>query len=386
MVPPEFLYLPSVVEKSSLNPFTPGTGRLPPYLAGREPEQRVLRGLFERLHVGSPINRPLIVYGPRGNGKTALLRWTREQVEAEERLEWIWLTPAEIPSRDELASQLQVDSWMRRLAPANLSVAGVGVGFRESDRPQRLAMALEARAKARPFVLFLDEAHTIGAEVGRLLLNAARTAGGSAPFLLILAGTPDLEDRLSGIGASFWNRADIRPLGRLDSRAAAEAIRRPLDSDGVEIEPAALDRIVRDSHGYPYFLQVWGEAVWERKVPSADGRRRVTTAVVEEATQEFEATRDRYYRTRFNELDAADLLPAAREVALALRGKEQLPHGGLREAVRRATGNGGPDEQAAARALRHLGLVWQSDGAPVWEPGIPSLLDYILEYAPAPTA
>ena len=109
-------------------------------------------------------------------------------------------------------------------------------------------------------------------------------------------------------------------------------------------------------------------------------------AVVDEAAPDFEMTRARYYRTRFDELKAAGLLPAAREVALALRGKEQLPHGGLGEAVRRATGNGGPEEKDAARALRHLGFVWRSDGAPTWEPGIPSLMDYVLEYAPAPRA
>ena len=379
--------MPSVVEKNSLNPFTPGAGGLPPYLAGREPEQRVLRRLFDRMHAGAPTNRLLIFYGPRGNGKTALLKWTLEQVEGDDGLDGTWLTPADIPVPEKVAERLHPKSWADRIAPENISVVGVSVGLRSSGEEPLLAAALEARAKVRPFVVFLDEAHTISAEVGHLLLNAAQTASGSAPFLLILAGTPDLEDQLSGIGASFWDRSNIRPLGRLDAEAATEAIRRPLASDGVEIEPATLDRIVRDSHGYPYFLQVWGEAVWERTVPTPEGRGRVTTAVLEEAAREFETTRDLYYRRRVNELDAGNLLPAAREVALAFCERAQLPLGGLREAVRRATGSGGgPEEKAAARALRHLGLVWQSGSTPTWEPGIPSLMDYILEHAPAPSA
>ena len=372
---------------SKQNPFKPGTGTVPPYLAGRESEQELLHELFEGLRAGVPPNGPLVFYGPRGNGKTALLGWTAQQIEAEEGLDGTWLTPDEIPTPDTLASELLPDSWMQRLAPANISVAGVGVGFRESDRPRRLAVAIEARAKARPFVLFLDEAHMIDPEVGRLLLNAAQKATRLAPFLLVLAGTPDLEDGLRGIGASFWHRADIHPLGRLDPEAAAEAIRRPLADDGISIESGALERIVRESHGYPYFVQLWGQAVWKRAAPSSDGDRRVTAAVVEMAAGEFDATRNRHYRLRYNELKAASLLPAAREVALAFRGKERLSDTALDAAVGRGTTTGnGPDAESAARTLRHLGLVWQSAGAPVWEPGIPSLMDFIREHAPAPTA
>ena len=369
-----------------LNPFTPGTGGLPPYLAGRAPEQQVIRRLFERMRAGAPPNRPLIFYGPRGNGKTALLRWARQEVEADEGLDGTWLTPTDIAASGNLAKRLQSGSWMTRLAPQNISVAGVAVGLRPSEEQPLLPEVLEARAAARPFVLFLDEAHTISMEIGRLLLNAAQIATGSAPFLLILAGTPDLEDRLSGIGASFWDRGDIRPLGRLGAEAA-EAIRRPLADDGISIESEALERIVRESHGYPYFVQLWGEAVWERAVPAPDGGRRVTAAVAEAAAEEFESTKDRYYRRRYNELKAASLLPAAREVALAFRGNERLSDTALDDAVGRgaAAGNG-PDAESAARTLRHLGLVWQSAGAPVWEPGIPSLMDFIREHAPAPTA
>ena len=126
------------------NPFKPGTGGLPPYFAGRETERSLLLGLFEGLRAGSPPARPVVFYGPRGNGKTALLGWTAQQIEAEEGLDGTWLTPDEIPTPDTLASELLPDSWMQRLAPANISVAGVGVGFRESDRPRRLAVAIEA--------------------------------------------------------------------------------------------------------------------------------------------------------------------------------------------------------------------------------------------------
>lgn len=39
---------------------------------------------------------------------------------------------------------------------------------------------------------------------------------------------------------------------------------------------------------------------------------------------------------------------------------------------------------AAAEVLEHLGFVWRTKRLPRWEPGIPSLMDYLREHAPAP--
>ena len=41
-------------------------------------------------------------------------------------------------------------------------------------------------------MLLLDEAHTVGEEIGSALLNASQQVGRELPFLLVLAGTPEL--------------------------------------------------------------------------------------------------------------------------------------------------------------------------------------------------
>ena len=366
---------------TELGPFQPGTGRPPPYLAGREEEQSLFRSHFEALRRGRSAPAEILLYGPRGNGKTALLRWAKREVDADDGLDAHWLVGSDIPAPADLVARLGLGSWLRKIAPENVSFAGVGVSLRRGDdRPPLLAEALEARAKAKPLLMLLDEAHTLKPEVGQWILNAAQAAGSEAPFLLVLAGTPDLRARLSEMGASFWNRATKLPVGRLDETATAEAIRRPLADDGIAVEAEALARMVRESHGYPFFVQLWGQAVWDRVRGSAAGAGAVTAAVVEEAAGGFETRRNRYYLDRFRELKERELLPAARAVAAAFRDGSRLSDAAFERAV--APGGGGAGGAEAAEALEHLGFVWQAGGTPSWEPGIPSLMDYIVEHAP----
>ena len=51
------------------NPFRPGAGQQPPYLAGRETEKEDFIGLLDQ----APIAKNLILTGLRGVGKTVLL-------------------------------------------------------------------------------------------------------------------------------------------------------------------------------------------------------------------------------------------------------------------------------------------------------------------------
>ena len=373
---------------NALDPFVPGAGILPPYLAGREAEQSLFRKIFGRLREGRSLPDEVILYGPRGNGKTALLAWIEKQVEADDALDSVWLTPSEVPDLEALAHRLRVVSWFRRLSPESFSVAGMGVSFRPSNPQPLLTEALQARAKERPLLVLLDEAHTLEPGVGRVLLNAAQAARRHSPFLLVLAGTPDLQARLSKIEASFWGRARELPVGRLEEAAAAEAVRRPLAREGVEIEAAALDCIVRESHGYPFFLQVWGSAVWDtlhEALSEFPGiAPRASVAIVEAAAPHFEDRKGRYYRQRVEELQKRSLVPAARQVAAAFSDEPALSDSEIDEALRRGASSGGPDPGEARESLRHLGYIWRAQATIRWEPGIPSLMDYLLEQTTAP--
>ena len=373
--------------KDVLGPFQPGDGGLPPYLAGRESEQNLCRAFVSRLRQGRAPPREIIFYGPRGNGKTALLVWLQREAAASPGVDVLRLVPAAIRTETRLVERLLPSSWWQRLTPKEISV--YGIRWRPGEgRPPPLDEALAARAKQGPLVLLLDEAHTLDEEVGSALLNASRQMGRELPFLLVLAGTPELRSRLGALNVTFWNRAERCPVGRLSPRASAAALRKPLEDEQVDIDEEAEAHMVRESQGYPYFVQLWGEAVWRQIRGSREMRQRIVRADVAGAQAPFDRGRNGYYLERYDELMERELLPVARAVADAFEERSLLNDAQLETAIARGLGKAPrPERVATARtALGHLGYIWRPETEPTWEAGIPSLMDYVQRYVPAPRA
>lgn len=215
--------------------------------------------------------------------------------------------------------------------------------------------------------------------MGQVLLNASQRVSGERPFLLVLAGTPNLEGRLNAMGASFWNRASQIRVGRLSEAATAEAFRRPFEDEGTPVAEEVLAGMVEASQAYPFFVQLLGRAVWRESRASGV----VTPAVLNAARHTFEGERDEYYRHRLDELRKRRLLSPAREVAKAFRESPVLGDPQLDAALLRGLGDAPPDAfDQTTESLRDLGYVWRARTRPEWEPGIPSLMDYVRRHAP----
>ena len=363
--------------ETAAGPFRAGSGLLPPHLAGREEEQDYLRRLLFDLDRGRPAPSEVILDGPPGCGKTAFLGWVSEAARESTGVEVETLTPAEFDSTAGLAESL---------LPASRRKTVRGITRRPGERSVApdLTGVLERRVERKSLILLLDEAQGLDRKIGCALLNAAQQVGSSAPFLLVLAGAPNLRSHLSTMGASFWGRGRKFRIGRLDERATADAIRKPLEAEDLTITDDALEHIVRDSHGYPFFVQLWGDAVWARAV--AASRREIVSEDARACQAVFERQRDDYYSDRFHELDDSGLLQPARAIAETFRSHRVLSGSELKAAIRRGFGEAAGDDEvaAAAREFRHLGFVWQAGAMPEWEPGIPSLMDYMLRAVPAP--
>ena len=369
-------------KRSRQGPFRPGPGGLPPYLAGRTSEQALFRALLGDLQDGLAPPREIMLHGPRGNGKTALLAWLQREATGYPGVDVLRLTPAGIPTETKLIERLLPVSWLQRLAPDGISFHGItwrpGQGH-----PPPLDEALEARAKKKPLILLLDEAHTLDEQVGCALLNASQQLGRELPFLLVLAGTPGLRSHLNAMNASFWNRAERRAIGRLDPSAIGAAIRRPLHGESIDIDEDALAHVVRESHGYPYFVQLWGDALWRQAVEAAqpEARRRVTRAAAHAVQAAFDREKDDYYLDRYEELEKLQLLPVARAVAEAFLTQPMLDDTDLNSAILEGLGTSDTiGVPIAKEAMRDLGYAWRPEATPTWEPGIPSLMDYMRRH------
>ena len=369
------------------NPFVPGRGQMPPYLAGREREQKALVGLLAYLKAGRGAPRDAVLSGPRGNGKTALLRWMFQEVKADGDIDGEWLTPSEVSGLDELATGLVPPGRFDSLRPDTFSVhVGVGkLGWKLEGQPGALAPLLKARCLRRPLVAVIDESQTLSAEIGQVLLNASQTVCAEAPFLLVLAGTPGLQHHLNTMSATFWSRAEKLGIGRLDERAAAAALERPLaaQTPSIACSADALQEAVAASQGYPYFVQLWGAALWE--AVCENGASEVDESAVAAAAPAVGQSQSAYYQDRYQELEREELVNVAASVAEAFAGQGSLRRKALNDAIATAlpAGRDGTTEVLQCRdRLNDLGYVWNPPGADdAWQPGIPSLMDYVKDQA-----
>ena len=187
---------------------------------------------------------------------------------------------------------------------------------------------------------------------------------------------------------SFWDRCLLLPLDRLDLASAADALEKPLSERGISFEREALQAVVRKSNGYPYFLQVWGQAIcWALMESSGKDEplpSRVNVDHVARAAPRADKRVRQYCGNRYQELRKARLL----EAAVAVSGLyERIQENGrperaydteLIETIKGALGDEDEMEQLVDRAFdqfKRLGFVWEAGDS--FEPGIPSLMDYI---------
>ena len=385
-------YKAIMAKLKQVNPFRPGEGSTPPHLAGREEEKSAASQMLDVMEIGEPPPANLILYGPRGNGKTCLLTWIATEAKRR-KFEILDTSAAEIESVGELVGELAPRGILSMLRNARISVAGVSAGadMKRQDGETSLKQMLAQRTKRRPLVILIDEAHVMNAKVGLLLFNAAQVARrGQSLLLVVLADTPGLMDHLRTMEATFIERSEILPLQPLEEKAAKEAIRVPLEKEGYEVDDEVLEEIVRETQGYPYFLQLWGKSLWE-EAKSNGKTGAITSPAAKQAKQAFDQKKERFYQGRREELRKLKIETAAAAVASAYANTEALTEDEINEAIaaslseeQRATAEQRIEEMR--ERLVDRGYIWAPRGVKTekgmgaYVPGIPSLMTDVLAY------
>lgn len=313
------------------NPFAPGAGTPPPELAGRDDLRETVRIALERVRRGLPAKSILMV-GLRGVGKTVLLDRMHDDAEAgglhtirieapESRSLPAILAPqlrlALIRlSRNEQAKDLATRA-LRGLAgfakALKIKYQDIEVGLDLEPEPgladngdlehdlQALleAVGAAARKAGTALVLFIDELQYVAEEQLAALITALyRCAQGKLPVVLVGAGLPQLRGQM-GRAKSYAERLfDFPEIGPLIDEAARSAIEKPANAQGVAIDADALDGIVVQTRGYPYFLQEWGKHAWDVAAQSP-----ITRADVDTASRAVVAALDEsFFRVRLDRL------------------------------------------------------------------------------------
>jgi hypothetical protein len=276
----------------ALNPFRPGAGQKPLYLAGRSHEQeRFLKSLRQ-----NPILKNVIITGLRGVGKTVLLENIKPLAQSER---WLW-TGNDLSE----SASLTEERISRRLVTDLSLLLGPIVTRYSETLPFGFVAQAEKRATPLSFQdlwrvyentpgLTVDKLKAVLSEVRRLLeptdINGIVFAYDEAQnladhasdreyplsvlldvfaslqrvhhkvrFILVLTGLPTLFPRLNEARTYTERMFDVLTLSKLSMEDSKAAIEKPLElsKSPLAFAEPTVQEIVRLSGGYPYFYSV----------------------------------------------------------------------------------------------------------------------------------
>lgn len=271
-----------------LNPFRPGAGHKPPYLAGRHDEQNEFLKMLDQ----KPITQNLIITGLRGVGKTVLLE-TLKPIAISKG--WLWagtdLSESATISEHSLSIRIIADLASITSAFAATEINKTNVGFnattekvpikgsynfliqKYNETPgldnDKLKAVLETvwdivKNSANGIILAYDEAQILKDQAAEkqfplsLLLEVVQyLQRKQIPYLLVLTGLPTLFPNLVNARTYAERMFHILNIDKLSDDESEEAIRKPIEKDDcpVNFSQDAIQSIISYSGGYPYFVQ-----------------------------------------------------------------------------------------------------------------------------------
>ncbi|RDI36707.1 AAA family ATPase [Aquicella lusitana] len=294
------------------NPFRPGAGHKPPYLAGRTHEQDEVRALLKQ----KIVTQNIVLTGLRGVGKTVLLESLQPiAVQAN----WLWagtdLSESASVTEETLAVRILAD--ISRITSTLIMAERTmppTIGFTPQSEKvsepitydhlydlylktpglisDKLKNVLEVvwhvmpdKEKIQGIVFAYDEAQNLADHAKQkqyplsLLLEVFQSLQRKQiPYLLILTGLPTLFPKLVEARTYSERMFHIIFLKQLTEEATRQAITKPIEDANcpLKFSSEAVNKIVKLSGGYPYFIQficketfdLWITKLRQGQVPS----------------------------------------------------------------------------------------------------------------------
>jgi hypothetical protein len=279
------------------NPYRPGAGHMPRYLAGREKEYDE----FDRLLEQDEILDNLVLTGLRGVGKTVLLEKLKPR--AIER-GWRWaaadLSESASISETALAGRLLADLALVTSSATVARAPEQRVGFAAPAEPAEAPLTHEILVEAyngtpglvsdklkatlefawaqlqtqddHRVIFAYDEAQNLADHAGNeqfplsVLLDVFQSIQRKGiPFMLVLAGLPTLFPKLVDARTYTERMFRVMTLTKLNDEESREAILKPIEAADcpVKLSSNSVERIIHESAGYPYFIQFIGREVYD---------------------------------------------------------------------------------------------------------------------------
>lgn len=346
---------------------------VPRELAGREKIIENVSIALHRIRSGHSAKSVLMV-GLRGVGKTVLLNRLKNDAEAEGLICVQFESPENrnlpallVPSLraalfklDRIAGASNLVAKAVKvlgsfIAAAKVNYEGMEFGFDlgsekgvadTGDLDYDLAELLQsigeaAKEKKTAVVLFIDELQYVPEiELAALISALHACAQKRLPVAMVGAGLPQLVGN-AGRAKSYSERLfDFPVIGALPEKAATEALQRPVEAQQVTFSDDAVKEILKQTQGYPYFLQEWGSMCWsvasDKLISKEDALMATTLAILQLDSSFFRVRFDRCTPMEKNYLRAMAEInapaPRSGDIAAAMK-KEVNQVGPLRQSL-----------------------------------------------------
>ena len=329
--------------KKLLNPYTPGAGVKPKYLAGRENTIREAEEALFYIKNGD-FYRSVVYYGLRGVGKTVLLNKIEDMADEED----IRYEHLEISERGsfkssislhifKLIQQMSVKAKLKKYLFKSLSIlkafslkysqdgevslsmdseidSAVGIsdtGNFENDLTELfVSLGTLAQKQESGVALFIDEIQYMKDDEFEALIAAIHRVNQKAlPLIVFAAGLPKIA-KIAGDVKSYAERLfKFVAIGSLEKNAARMALEEPAMKWGVSYTDEAIEKILQITECYPYFLQEYGNQVWDKVSDKVSVDHRVIDAtMVDEVYSNFEKSLDEsFFKVRHDRATPREL-------------------------------------------------------------------------------